>query len=126
IPREIIKLIVRCMLRDIPDNAGSSGTFYQSDPKYAYTSEDNIEAAAKISKAVEDLLLLDKFGLPKEGFPFELRTNLLFKLRSLMYVEAPVDASVSQAPSAVQSGGNDEPGESVTFALRDEDTTIAE
>lgn len=77
IPRDILEIIVRCMLRGVP------GSFYLRDSKEAYLSDASFEAANAIYESVMRLLGNSEYQLPREGFPASLQQNLLFKLRSL-------------------------------------------
>lgn len=77
IPRDILAIIVRCMVRDAPDS------YYRRDPVHGFLTEENYLAATRISNDVRALLGREEYQLPKEGFPYSLRSNLLFKLRSL-------------------------------------------
>jgi serine/threonine protein kinase len=77
IPRDILDIIVRCMLRGVP------GSFYQRDTEKAYLSDQSFEAANAIYESVMRLLGNSDYQLPRDGFPASLQQNLLFKLRSL-------------------------------------------
>lgn len=94
IPREIIRLILRCMLRDL------NGTFYQIDAREGYTTERHILAAEKIGEEVDRLLELPEFSLPRDNFPSALREDTLFKLRSLipLVMGTQADGSAATAP----------------------------
>lgn len=77
IPRDILRIIVGCMVRDATDS------YYQRDPQMGFLTQFNYSAATRISDDVRNLLAREEYQLPREGFPRSLQSNLLFKLRSL-------------------------------------------
>lgn len=77
IPRDILEIIVRCMVRDAPDS------YYRRDPVHGFLTAENYTAATRIFNDVRALLGREEYQLPREGFPRSLQANLLFKLRSL-------------------------------------------
>lgn len=77
IPRDILSIIVRCMVRDAPDS------YYRRDPIHGFLTQENYHAATRICDDVRALLGHPEYQWPKEGFPRSLQANLLFKLRSL-------------------------------------------
>jgi serine/threonine protein kinase len=77
IPRDILKIIVGCMVRDV------NGSYYQCDQDLGYTSDVNFDAATRIYDDVSRLMGAPQYRLPETGFPRSLEENLLFKLRSL-------------------------------------------
>jgi hypothetical protein len=83
IPRDILDIIVRCMLRGVP------GSFYQRDSDRAYLTDESFEAANAIYESVMRLLGNSDYQLPRDGFPASLHQNLLFKLRSLALPNQP-------------------------------------
>jgi len=94
IPREIVRIIVRCMLRD------KDGSFCRSDTSWSATTDGR----RLIVKEIEDelnKLLGGSFRLPDEQFPDPLQDNLLFRLRALSFAAAePGDAGpVDEEPS---------------------------
>lgn len=76
IPRGILAVITKCMLRDI------EGAYYASSRETGFVSVDNQQASQKIYQDVELLLGQPAYQLPR-SFPASLQTNLLFKLRVL-------------------------------------------
>jgi len=76
IPRGILALIVKCMLRDV------EGAYYSSSHESGFVSVDNQRASERIYQDVELLLGQSSYQLPR-SFPASLQTNLLFKLRAL-------------------------------------------
>lgn len=77
IPRAILRIIVRCMVRDAEDS------YYRRDAQQGFLTLDNYKAATRITNDVRELLGQTDYTWPKEGFPHLLQNNLLFKLRSL-------------------------------------------
>lgn len=77
IPRDILAIIVRCMVRDV------EGSFYRRDPNMGYLTKDNYLAATEIQRKTAELLRREEFQWPRDDFPRSLQSNLLFKLRSL-------------------------------------------
>lgn len=76
IPRDILRIIVACMIRDV------DGSYYVRDTQNGYNTDDNFNAATKIRADVQRLLSEAQFSLPEKGFPEALEAHLLFKLRS--------------------------------------------
>jgi serine/threonine protein kinase len=76
IPKGILKIIVKCMLRDV------HGAYYMSNRETGFLSEGNRRSSEQIYQDVEYLLSQAPYQLPS-SFPSSLRTNLLFKLRAL-------------------------------------------
>jgi serine/threonine protein kinase len=87
IPREIVRIIVRCMLRD------KEGSFCRSDASWGAT----LDGRRLIVKEIEDevnKLLSGEFRLPDQHFPDPLQDNLLFRLRAMSFTaerEIPVE-----------------------------------
>jgi serine/threonine protein kinase len=77
IPRDILKIIVGCMVRDV------EGSYYRCDPQKGHTSDASFDAATRIYDDVSQLMGEPQYRLPETGFPRSLEENLLFKLRSL-------------------------------------------
>jgi len=77
IPRDILDIIVRCMVRDV------EGSFYQRDSNAGYLTDENYSAATRIQRRAAELLGREEFQWPRDQFPRSLQSNLLFKLRSL-------------------------------------------
>jgi hypothetical protein len=75
IPKGILDVIVRCMLRDIP------GSYYYCDEVFGFLSEENQRGSEKIHRDVQRLLSQPQYRLPAT-FPQPLQTNVLFKLRA--------------------------------------------
>jgi hypothetical protein len=80
IPRDIIRIIVKCMLRNIDKNGESS--YYNSSLGKGFLTEENVKAVHNIH---QDTLkcLADEHNQPPPGFPADLKENLLFNLRSM-------------------------------------------
>lgn len=85
IPREIVRIIVRCMLRD------KRGSFCRSDMSWGATLDGQRLIVKEIEKELDELLG-GKFGLPEYHFPDPLRDNLLFRLRALSYLPGASEA----------------------------------
>lgn len=98
IPREIVRIIVRCMLRD------KVGSFCHSDQNWRATVDGQRLIVKEIERELDELLS-GKFGLPEQHFPDLLRNNLLFQLRALSYLPdeeeqdvAPVEPDAAPVP----------------------------
>jgi len=79
IPREIVRIIVRCMLRD------KDGSFCHSDASWGA----KLDGCKLIVKEIEDevnKLLGGQFRLPELHFPDPLQDNILFRLRAMSFV----------------------------------------
>ncbi len=100
IPREIVRIIVRCMLRD------KEGSFCHSrDGWGAFSSPGR-----PIVKDLEDevnTLLGGQFRLPDRHFPDRLQDDLLFRLRAISF---DPDAPNGGAPPAPAPISEDAPG----------------
>jgi serine/threonine protein kinase len=84
IPRDIIEIIIKCMLRDV------EGTYYSSktDEGKGFFSEENRKAAEKIHDDVKGLLKEPRNQIP-EDFPPLFQDDLLVKLR--MFWNYPIE-----------------------------------
>lgn len=76
IPRGILQIIVKCMLRDVP------GAYYKTIQDTAERIAHNQRAAEQMHRDIRALLGQAHYQLPSV-FPASLRANLLFKLRAL-------------------------------------------
>jgi len=79
IPKDIIELIVCCMLRDM------QGSYYTNEIGQGFLAGKNMEAAGEIYDQTKWLLNQPHNQLPRD-FPSKLRDDLLFKLRSMAFV----------------------------------------
>jgi serine/threonine protein kinase len=75
IPRGILAIIVRCMLRDLP------GCYYTSDQEVGFLSIENQRASERIHRDVLALMGQPQYQPPR-SFPQILQSHLLFKLRA--------------------------------------------
>jgi serine/threonine protein kinase len=121
IPREIVRIIVRCMLRD------KDGSFCRSDAMWGAT----IDGRRLIVKEIEDevnKLLSGQFRLPDQHFPDPLQENLLFRLRAMSFYSSPAALPAPAAPvmlaapevsqsTPVQSTQVSEPDEEEVYGL---------
>src|SRR5262249_54273071 len=96
IPADIIRIIVKCMLRNVGE--GEDRSYYCSPVGAGFLADENIRAVQRIRRDTLDRLADVKNQLPP-GFPDELKKDLLFKLRSMASPTAQ-DASNNQAASA--------------------------
>jgi serine/threonine protein kinase len=80
IPADIIRIIVKCMLRNISKDDDRS--YYNSSLGKGFLTDDNVNAVHNIHN---DTLkcLADENNQPPPGFPADLKENLLFNLRSM-------------------------------------------
>jgi len=115
IDRAIIKLIVRCMLRDI------TGSFYNSDANTGYASDENTQASIRISEAVRELLEEERFGLPKEGIPDVLKKNMLFMLCYLIPSDQ-IEAEDENWPKSEEAGSSGSTPSGIRIERESEDT----
>ncbi len=92
IPREIIRIVVRCMLRDKEQSLCQSSQGWSSKGPNGLIVE---ELEQDVNK-----LLSGKFSLPEREFPDRLKEDLLFQLRALTFdpSEAPRRSKLSMAP----------------------------
>lgn len=80
IPREIVRIIVRCMLRD------KINSFCNSEKGWsAFVDGSNDRTIVKELEDEIDDLLGGKFRLPQRYFPDRLQDDLLFRLRTLTF-----------------------------------------
>lgn len=75
IPRGLLAIVVRCMLRDV------SGAYYMSNKEVGFLSLENQRASERIHHDVLALMSQPQYKPPR-AFPQALQTNLLFKLRA--------------------------------------------
>lgn len=78
IPEEILEIVVKCMVRDI------HGAYYHSSPVEGYFTNKNQDAVSELVKDVWKILNEFERGT---DIPFELKDNLLIKLR--MFWKSP-------------------------------------
>jgi serine/threonine protein kinase len=95
IPRDIIRIIVKCMLRNI--NVGADASYYSSPIEVGFLGDENVRAVERIYRDTQACLTDVRNQLPP-GFPDELQEDLLFKLRS-MAPQPPIAASARAATS---------------------------
>lgn len=81
IPRGILAIIVKCMLRDVP------GAYYTSDRQVGFLSPANRRATEQIHRDVLELMGRPEYQ-PPHAFPQILRSHLLFKLRAFVSDDA--------------------------------------
>lgn len=94
IPREIISIIVRCMLRDKAQSFCSSDSGWKADGANGRPIVKEIEAEI-------NSLLGGTFRLPDRYFPDRLQDDLLFRLRALsIELDPPADAQPRAAAAA--------------------------
>ena len=120
IPRDVVRIIVRCMLRD------KVGSFCQSNQGWSSQGTSRRTIVKEIENEV-NRLLGNEFRLPDRFFPERLQDDLLFRLRSLSYdpdsqESAVVDAVLDEEVEAPVPGDVDTREE---VLVRSDDTLTA-
>lgn len=95
IPRDILEIIIKCMLRDV------DGAYYSTKSAEGYLSEENRQATKKLYEDVGDLLDKPANSLP-DNFPDFLEEDLLLKLR-MFWTPPPGITSMKKAAMSEKS-----------------------
>lgn len=119
IPREIVRIIVRCMLRD------KEGSFCNSRDRWSAFSRPG----RPIVKDLEDevnALLGGQFRLPDRSFPDRLQDDLLFRLRAISFdPDAELESTEPTTATAAGLAGVGAPRAKANPEPEDEDTSEA-
>jgi serine/threonine protein kinase len=94
IPCDIIRIIIKCMLRNIDGDVDAS--YYSSSPEKGFLGDRNIWAVERIHHDTQNCLNNTRNQLP-HNFPHELKGDLLFKLRSMAPAH-PVELELPTQP----------------------------
>jgi len=103
IPREIVDIIVRCMLRD------KIGSFCSSDQGWSAISSDGRKTIVEKIEDAVGKLLDTKFRMPDNNFFTDLEDDLLFRLRALSFSHTPDTSEQAKSDPATDGDNVSEP-----------------